>query len=70
MVNDVTSAGQDAGCPPAALVTLYLLLSDRLITGVAPGLTGGVVAVRCNRVAAVQTACADVAVVQHWTSHS
>lgn len=68
--NNVTSARQDAGRPPATVVTPYLLLSAWLVAGVAPGLTGGVVAVRRNWVAAVQTTCADVSLVQNWTLHS
>lgn len=67
---NITSACQDAGCPPAAVVTVYLLLSTWLIAGVALGFTGGVVAVGRNRVAAVQTTCADVSLVQNRTLHS
>lgn len=69
-MENATSAGRDAGCPLAAVITLYLLLSARLVAGVAPDLTGGVVAVRPYRVAAVQTTCTDVAVIQNRTSHS
>lgn len=65
--NCFTCACWDTVCPLAGVVTAYLVLSDGLIAFITPDLTGGVVAVRCNGVAAVHTTCTDVGVVQNWT---
>ena len=62
-----TCACWDTGCPLAGVVTLYLVLSAGLVALITPHLTGGVVAVECNRVAAVHATCPDVGVVQSWT---
>lgn len=66
----ITFACWDSGCPLAGVVTPYLVLDTGLIAYITPDLTGGVVAVKCYWMAAVQTTCADVGVIQNWTSYS
>lgn len=66
----ITCACWDSGRPLAGVVTPYLVLDTGLIAYITPGLTGGVVAVRCYWMAAVQTTCTDTGVVQNWTLHS
>lgn len=66
----ITCACWDSGCPLAGVVTPYRVLDTGLIANITSDLTGGVVTVRCYWMAAVQTTCADVGVVQKWTSYS
>lgn len=66
----ITCACWDSGCPLAGGVAPYLVLDIGLIAYITPDLTGGVVAVRCYWMAAVQSTCTDVGAVQNWTLHS
>jgi len=49
------------------VVALYLALSNELIALITPELTGGVVAVSGDGVAAVHATPAEICVVQSWT---
>lgn len=63
--NHLTCTCWDTGCPLACVVTLCMVVSTEPIAFVTPELTGGVVAIRCNRVAAVHVT--STGVVQNWT---
>jgi len=65
--SDFTCTWVDTGRPLADAVTAYLVGPTVLVALITPDLTGGVVAVGGDGVAAVQTACTDAGAVQKWT---